>query len=199
MTSEGSAEIDIQNGNQTRSKNTRWSGEYDGQHGNLDIQTEENGHLKKTHVDFTNEDLANLLKIRSVEIPLHKRLQNDFLYQAQNQEQENIIAQNRTLGQQMLLEMKREEGPTFPLKIVPLRPTMYKYKNNNVKIHTPKHTSKHRPTHIQKHTSSHRPTYIQKHTPKPNKKTIKHKMIILTPRKTHTKKYKVKITNKPKQ
>ena len=110
--SNGSAEVEyIYNGNQMKFNKTSWSGEYDGREGNLDIEVEENGHLKKTHIDFTNKDLANLLNIKSVEKPLYQRLKNDFL--------PNARLKNKSLGKQMLLEMQKEEGqPIFPLKIM---------------------------------------------------------------------------------
>lgn len=110
--SNGSAEVEyIYNGNQMKFNKTSWSGEYDGREGILDIEVEENGHLKKTHIDFTNKDLANLLNIQSVEKPLYQRLKNDFLH--------NARLKNKSLGKQMLIEMQKEEGqPLFPLKIM---------------------------------------------------------------------------------
>lgn len=110
--SNGSAEVEyVRNGNQIKSNKTSWSGDYDGYDGNLDIEVEENGHLKKTHIDFTNKDLANLLNIQSVEKPLYQRLKNDFL--------PNQRLKNKSLGKQMLIEMQKEEGqPLFPLKIM---------------------------------------------------------------------------------
>lgn len=159
--SNGSAEVEyVRNGNQIKSNKTSWSGDYDGYDGNLDIEVEENGHLKKTHIDFTNKDLANLLNIQSVEKPLYQRLKNDFL--------PNQRLTNKSLGKQMLLEMKKEEGqPLFPLKI------MNKTKSKS------KSKSK---------------TKFKSKTNRSNRNTPKnYRMSILTPRKTRAHKYRINI------
>ena len=57
---------------------TNWDVDYDGDVGNVSLDLYRNG--KNNHLDFkfTNNDLANLLTIPSVNQPIHKRLKMDF-------------------------------------------------------------------------------------------------------------------------
>jgi hypothetical protein len=55
-----------------------WDADYDGDIANISIDTDSNGKSKHFEIKLDNNDLANLLNIESVDIPIHKRLKMDF-------------------------------------------------------------------------------------------------------------------------
>lgn len=55
-----------------------WDADYDGDMANISIDTNTNGKSKHLKIKLDNEDLANLLNVQSVNMPIDKRLQNDF-------------------------------------------------------------------------------------------------------------------------
>jgi hypothetical protein len=56
-----------------------WDANYNGQNGNMALDISKNGHNKHIDVKFNNEDLAEILNVPSVTMPLEQRLKNDFL------------------------------------------------------------------------------------------------------------------------
>ena len=56
-----------------------WDANYDGQNGNMALDISKNGRKKHIDIKFNNEDLADILNIPSVNVPLEQRLRNDFL------------------------------------------------------------------------------------------------------------------------
>ena len=68
----------IHNKNRNTVNETNWDADYDGTVANVSLDLSKNG--KNDHLDFklTNDDLANLLTIPSVNKPLHKRIKMDF-------------------------------------------------------------------------------------------------------------------------
>jgi hypothetical protein len=57
---------------------TNWDADYDGNVANISLDLSKNGRNKHLDFKFTNNDLANLLSIPSVNQPIHKRLKMDF-------------------------------------------------------------------------------------------------------------------------
>jgi hypothetical protein len=55
-----------------------WDADYDGNVANISIQTNTNGETEHFDVTLNNDDLAHLLNVQSVNIPIDKRLENDF-------------------------------------------------------------------------------------------------------------------------
>ena len=68
----------VNNNNQKQFNQINWDADYDGQKANISFTSDTDGN--KNHFDITldNEDLANMLNIPSVSIPIDKRLQMDF-------------------------------------------------------------------------------------------------------------------------
>ena len=68
----------IHNNNHNTVNETNWDADYDGDVANVSLDLSKNGRNK--HLDFklTNDDLANMLSIPSVNQPIHKRLKIDF-------------------------------------------------------------------------------------------------------------------------
>jgi hypothetical protein len=57
----------------------KWKGDYDGNIANIDVDINDNGIGKHVSMQFDNNDLAHMLGIQPVNIPLEQRLMNDFL------------------------------------------------------------------------------------------------------------------------
>lgn len=55
-----------------------WDANYDGKKANIYLDTNTNGKHDSYDIQLDNRDLANLLSIQGVNMPLHKRLQMDF-------------------------------------------------------------------------------------------------------------------------
>ncbi len=75
----GSAKAYIQRGMQRDAKEVRWDVDYNGDNADIDLDIGNNGEMTHYKAILSNEDLANLLNIPSVNEPLENRLQNDFL------------------------------------------------------------------------------------------------------------------------
>lgn len=74
----GTTKTLIYNNNENHVKELNWDVDYDGKVADVDIYTNEDGIQKKYDFQFTNDDLNQLLNYPTVNIPLHKRLKNDF-------------------------------------------------------------------------------------------------------------------------
>jgi hypothetical protein len=68
----------IHKNNHNTINETNWDADYDGSVANVSLDLSTNGRNK--HLDFklTNDDLANMLSVPSVNQPIHKRLKMDF-------------------------------------------------------------------------------------------------------------------------
>jgi hypothetical protein len=75
----GSAKAYIQRGVQRDAKEINWDVDYNGDNADIDLDIGSNGEMTHYKAVLSNEDLANLLNIPSVNEPLENRLQNDFL------------------------------------------------------------------------------------------------------------------------
>lgn len=75
----GSAKAYIQHGMQRDAKEVSWDVDYNGDNADIDLDIGSNGETTHYKAVLSNEDLANLLNIPSVNEPLENRLQNDFL------------------------------------------------------------------------------------------------------------------------
>jgi hypothetical protein len=75
----GSAKAYIQRGTQRDAKEVSWDVDYNGDNADIDLDIGSNGEMTHYKAILSNEDLANLLNIPSVNQPLENRLQNDFL------------------------------------------------------------------------------------------------------------------------
>lgn len=74
----GSLQDLYQNNNNKRLNQFDWDSDYDGNIANIAISCNNNGKKQNYGLRLNNNDLANLLNIPSVDIPLHKRIEMDF-------------------------------------------------------------------------------------------------------------------------
>lgn len=57
----------------------KWQGDYDGRIANIDVDINNNGNREFVSMQLNNNDLRQIFGIQPVEVPLEKRLMNDFL------------------------------------------------------------------------------------------------------------------------
>jgi hypothetical protein len=69
------------NNNYNKISSIDWDLDYDGDVANISLNTNTDGNVKKYNFAIDSDDLANLLNVPSVDIPLEKRLQMDFIEQ----------------------------------------------------------------------------------------------------------------------
>jgi hypothetical protein len=74
----GTTQTLINNNSQKLFNTINWDADYDGQQANISINTDTDGNKNHYEVKLYNEDLANLLNIPSISMPIHKRLLRDF-------------------------------------------------------------------------------------------------------------------------
>jgi len=77
----GSTKTIIHKNNHNSINEINWDADYDGQNVNLSLDLTENGKHGHYDVQLDNNDLARLLTIPSVNLPIHKRLERDFQYE----------------------------------------------------------------------------------------------------------------------
>jgi hypothetical protein len=69
------------NNNQNEFNEINWDADYDGNTANISVTTDTNGLRQHYDATLDNIDLDKLLNIPSVDMPLHKRLADDFANQ----------------------------------------------------------------------------------------------------------------------
>jgi hypothetical protein len=74
----GSTKTIIHDNNQNNVNVIEWDADYDGNEANVSLDLVNNGKTEHYNVKLDNDDLANILNIKSVQKPIHKRLTNDF-------------------------------------------------------------------------------------------------------------------------
>ena len=69
----------IQDNDQIKQNVIQWKGNYDGNIANINVGINDNGNSEMISMQLTNEDLVHLLGVQPVQMPLEKRLLNDYL------------------------------------------------------------------------------------------------------------------------
>jgi hypothetical protein len=65
--------------NDNQTNEIKWLGDYDGNIADIRIELNNNGDKDTIEMQLDNNDIMKLLGIQTVEIPLEKRLLNDFM------------------------------------------------------------------------------------------------------------------------
>jgi hypothetical protein len=68
----------LHNNNRNHINEINWEADYDGDLANIYVDTNKDGKRKHFDISLNNEDLANILNIESVNMPIEQRLQYDF-------------------------------------------------------------------------------------------------------------------------
>jgi hypothetical protein len=69
----------IQDNNHHSSNEIEWNSDYDGNIANINLNMNNNGNKEVILMRLNNNDLKELFGVQPIEIPLEKRLMNDFL------------------------------------------------------------------------------------------------------------------------
>jgi hypothetical protein len=69
----------INNNSNITQNELNWSSDYDGNIANIHVNIDDNGEKKQMYMQLDNNDLLDILKIQSDQIPLDRRLSRDFL------------------------------------------------------------------------------------------------------------------------
>ena len=75
---QGTTQTIIRDNNHNHFTQINWDANYDGNIANISFNSNTDGKHNKFNVSLDNEDLANILNIRSVNTPIDKRLKMDF-------------------------------------------------------------------------------------------------------------------------
>ena len=68
----------IHNNNKNNINEIAWDADYDGEEANISLNFINNGKRDNYHLSLDNNDLANLLNVHTVDLPLEQRLKRDF-------------------------------------------------------------------------------------------------------------------------
>jgi len=74
----GHSETLFHNNNKNKFNEIDWEADYDGNTANISVTSDIKGHKKHYDIKLDNDDLANILNVSSVQMPIHKRLELDF-------------------------------------------------------------------------------------------------------------------------
>ena len=74
----GTTKTIIHNNHQNNIKEINWDADYDGNIATLSLDLKNNGKIKHYNVQLDNSDLAKILNIDSVDLPIDQRLKKDF-------------------------------------------------------------------------------------------------------------------------
>ena len=83
---QGTTQTIIRDNNHNHFNQINWDANYDGNIANISFNSNTDGKHNKFNVSLDNEDLANILNIRSVNTPIDKRLKMDFYEPSYRQE-----------------------------------------------------------------------------------------------------------------
>jgi hypothetical protein len=75
----GTTQTIIRKNNKNHFNEINWDADYDGNIANISVDTNINGTNRHMEFNLDNQDLSNILNIPSVNLPIHKRLEQDFM------------------------------------------------------------------------------------------------------------------------
>jgi hypothetical protein len=75
---QGITQTIVRDNNNNHFNQINWDSDYDGNIANISVNSNIDGKRDRFNISLDNEDLANILNIQSVNIPIHKRLKLDF-------------------------------------------------------------------------------------------------------------------------
>lgn len=78
ITNQGMTQTVVHKPNRNYINQTNWDADYDGNVANIYLSTNTDGKTRTMDVRLDNNDLANLLNIQTVNMPIHQRLKMDF-------------------------------------------------------------------------------------------------------------------------
>jgi hypothetical protein len=76
----GATKTIVHNNNRNNVSEINWDADYDGNFANISLDLNQNGQTNHYDVKLDNADLADILNVPSVNLPIHQRLSDDFNY-----------------------------------------------------------------------------------------------------------------------
>lgn len=86
----GASQSFVHNGNKNEFSKLNWDVKYDGEQADIAVDVNKNGIHKEYDIHLDNKDLANIFNIPSVDMPIHKRLQQDFMTKSSCKRKVNV-------------------------------------------------------------------------------------------------------------
>jgi hypothetical protein len=113
----GSSETFMDINNKKSDSKLKWMGDYDGETAKLQVDINNNNNRKVYKIEMDNKQLSRLLGAPSVDMPLDKRLKNDFLKQnpAEMDEETNELIKKFSNNANMEMPIKRDKGNVIPV------------------------------------------------------------------------------------
>ena len=74
----GHSETLFHNNNKNKFNEIDWEADYDGKTANISVTSDIKGRKRHYDIKLDNDDLANILNVPSIDMPIHKRLEMDF-------------------------------------------------------------------------------------------------------------------------
>ena len=69
----------IHNNKRSKVNEIKWNANYDGETANISVSSDTDGNKKHYEIELDDQDLAAILNVQSVNMPIHQRLQKDFV------------------------------------------------------------------------------------------------------------------------
>jgi hypothetical protein len=88
---QGITQTIVHDKNRNHFNEVNWDADYDGNTANISVKSNVDGKRDKFDISLDNEDLANILNIPSVNMPIHKRLKIDFQEPFNKREQQYLL------------------------------------------------------------------------------------------------------------
>jgi len=122
--------------NKNKMNEIAWNADYDGENANIYLNTNTNGKKHKYDVKLDNEDLANILNIPSVNMPIDKRLELYFTNKQPNMYQVELPYKTNLLNN-LSIKTPTLEGDTFEIRQLDnsIKENIYKCKRRTYKKH----------------------------------------------------------------
>ena len=113
----GSSETFINVNNKKSDSKLKWMGDYDGETAKLQVDINNNNNRKVYKIEMDNKQLSRLLGAPSVDMPLDKRLKNDFLKEnpSEMDEETNELIKKFSNNANMEMPIKRDKGNVIPV------------------------------------------------------------------------------------
>lgn len=108
----------IHDNNKNRVNELDWDADYDGNNANILLTSTNNGKRTKFGIQLDNNDLANLLNIRSINMPIHKRLKEDFTNKSYPKLLQIQLPDTELTEDQETIEFPQMKTPKF----IPIQP-----------------------------------------------------------------------------
>lgn len=107
---QGISKTIIHNNHHSHTNEINWDADYDGNMANITIDTDTDGKSKHFDIKLDNNDLANILNVESINMPIDKRLKIDF-YKPQYDNEVYFIELPKNVRENMI-----EESPKMSIQ-----------------------------------------------------------------------------------